>query len=87
MVVILRHIIGLFLATSVIIASEPCPADDHLDRAISDSILALYDLDPGRTEISVVRNRLDISRSEYDALEISALTTSEPKGTDRKSVV
>jgi flagella basal body P-ring formation protein FlgA len=79
--VTLKNIIRLFLAAFVVMISEPCPADDHFDRAVSDSVLALYSLDPDKTEVTIVRNRLDIGKSAYDALEISPLTTSEPKGT------
>ena len=77
----LNNIIRPFLLGLIVMISVPCAADDHFERAVRDSLLAMYDLDPARTEISVIRNRLDIGNSAFDALEISPLTTSEPRAT------
>jgi flagella basal body P-ring formation protein FlgA len=78
--VIPRNVIYLLLAAFALIVSEQCLADDYLSRAIGDSIMALYDLDTAGTEVEIIKNSLNIAASEYDVLNVSPMTESEPKG-------
>jgi flagella basal body P-ring formation protein FlgA len=79
--VTLKKIICLSLLAFIVLISVPWAADDHFEQVFRDSLLTMYDLNPDKTEISIVRNRLNIGKSAYDALKISPLTTSEPRGT------
>jgi len=55
-------------------------ADDNLDRAISDKIMSLYNLDSNKTEIEIRKNKINAAPTEFDSVEVVSLTRSEMRG-------